>query len=166
MLMLKKAHNRLLLLLLFGVACMRLVARVLPVNWSTHIGEGAVRAKGIRRGLLARAVRSTGQSYALETTGAFPYVRIVPVATRAVPVPVEIASLSLAAGSSIPSTQATQHNLMLKTNWTLLQGAELVADLPSGDCCAVHSAQDCDGRDCCDCTDDCDDCDSCDAESV
>jgi hypothetical protein len=91
----KRVQNRLLLLAIFALACFRIVARVLPMSRTARAAERSALRKGIEQGVRIRAAGAGGRTYALQAAGRFPYVKVsLATPARAVPVPVEVASLS------------------------------------------------------------------------
>jgi hypothetical protein len=88
--MVKRIHSRLLLVLLIAIACVRMVARVLPISRTARDAKRETQRLGVKQGPLFRA-----QGYILHPIGAFPYVRVTasdPLTTA--PVPIEIVALS------------------------------------------------------------------------
>lgn len=146
---LKQAHNRLILLLIFALACIRVVARVLPVGRTARAANRDALRKGIQRGLLVRALGSSEQPYALQATGSFPYVKVVPAVARAqaVPVPVEIAGLAPKAARAAKAAKPSAHALTRKEQ----KAAVKPFCIPVEDC---TDCTDCGGcTDCTSCTD-------------
>lgn len=162
--MLRQVHNRLVLLLIFAVACIRVLARVLPISRTARAANRIALDKGIRRGLQVQQAGRAGRSYTLQATGAFPFVRIsMSAPLRAVPVPVEIASLALR-GASVKSS--APHALIQKTAPVCILDDSLLLDCCT-DCTSCTGCTDCGGcTGCTSCTDctcgtDCTDCSDC-----
>jgi hypothetical protein len=88
--MIKRIHSRLLLMLIFGIACVRMVARILPITRTARLSHREAQRLGVKQGILVRS-----QGYTLHATGNFPYVRVAATdPAKKAPVPVEIAALS------------------------------------------------------------------------
>jgi len=110
----RKLQNRFLVYIVFICSCVRMaVTQALP----SEVKEGGGSTRGlpstVRQGLLLRDGDSR-REYALEATGAFPYVRVVSLAERAVPVPIEVAGLTQAqkpagTASHPPASAVLQH---------------------------------------------------------
>jgi hypothetical protein len=111
-------------------------ARVLPLAVSTDAGE---RSRGVRKGLLVKLFAgAVGERsvtrYGLETTGTFPYVKVIPVHTDAVPVPLEVAVAPTAA-SVQEKPQAGRHSLSRRSQPSQEKPFCLPADCSSCSCC-------------------------------
>lgn len=153
----KQVHNRLLLFLIFALACIRVVARVLPIGRTARAASRDALRNGMQRGLLVRALGSGEQSYALQATGAFPYVKVVAAAapSQAVPVPVEIAGLAPKAAKTAATSKSSPHALTSKEQAAAAKPFCLIEE----DC---TDCTDCGGcTDCTSCACSCTDCSSC-----
>lgn len=151
--MLKQVHSRLFLLLVLALACIRVVARILPISRAARAAKRDELRNGVQRSLQVRTVGAGGRSYAVRATGSFPYVRVVSMSMQeqVVPVPVEIAGLSPAEiGKS--GHKAASHALTLKSKPAAPETFCLLTDCTT-DC------TDCGG--CTDCTTCCTDCTGC-----
>jgi hypothetical protein len=92
-----KVRNRLLLCILFALACVR--------GFFYSVSNAQENASS-RQGLLLKLAHLNRNNsrlghYALEATGAFPYVRIITLSSCSVRVPMELTSNSPAAGISL-----------------------------------------------------------------
>jgi hypothetical protein len=154
--MLKHVHNRLVLFLIFALACLRVVARVLPISRAARAANRNALRDGVQRGVLVRTARSDDRSYALQATGAFPYVKVSMAAPAgAVPVPLEIASLS--PGEAKAAKKRGSHALTRKQAPT---ATKPFCDIEEcDDCTDCGGCTDC--TDCTDCTCGCTDCTDC-----
>jgi hypothetical protein len=96
---LRKFNNRILVWVLFLLACCRSLVSfgysLTPGNQSRR-GTQAFSSAKEELLLLSQLVRREAgtQRYALERTGTFPYARLTPYSTDSFPVPIEIASFS------------------------------------------------------------------------
>lgn len=109
----RNLQNRFLVCLVFISSCIRMVvAQVLPSDKSDQVATSGGVTSTIKRGSLVRLPISahSKRQYALEATGVFPYVKVVPLSTGAAPVPIDIAGLAHEAGAAV-GNQAASHVL-------------------------------------------------------
>lgn len=91
----RKLHSRLIIYLVFVLACIRTVmARMLPgespKDASTVDESAAILDPSPVQPAASSAVHP---QYALQAIGVFPYVKLVPITAKSVPVPIEVVKL-------------------------------------------------------------------------
>lgn len=154
-----KLHNRFLVYLVFALASIRIaVARVWSFAGSDNTVKVTTGSPTIRQALRLR-LRNTSTAkpikrhYAVELGGTFPQTRLVSLAAKSVPVPLENSAIS-AAGANL-------FDLQLATGPSMLQVASGSAPIISS-CSSCFSCGGCSScGSCSSCTCSCSSCGSC-----
>lgn len=87
----KRLHSRFVIYLVFVLMCLRtMLGRILPGESTKPAGRGNAQPASAQPLLLHSGNTANDSGYALQPVGVFPYVKLVPISARAVPVPMEV----------------------------------------------------------------------------